>query len=391
MRHDAPMPPTRPIRVVALVDRLAAGGAERVACELAAGLDPTRFERAICAGRWPATVAAPQGAERAEQLRADGVEVIEVHRTGKADLWRWGPLVEHLRRRRVDVLHGHMLGSSLWAGVLGRLAGVPVSIAHEHGWPGGRAPFRATLDRLVVGRLCAAYVAVSDADAGRLVADHGVPSERVVVIPNGIDPPKGDPSGVREALGLGPGNEMVVAVGRLHPHKDLATLVRAVGLLAARRPALRLLVAGDGEERTGLAALAASEAPGVVRLLGDRDDVPALLAAADAWASSSATEGTPLALLEAMAAGLPIVATDVGGVPDVVRDGREAVLVAPGDPGALAGALDRVLTDRGSAAGLGRAARERHAARYGRAAMVGRVEALYEELVANASASRSAT
>jgi glycosyltransferase involved in cell wall biosynthesis len=186
----------------------------------------------------------------------------------------------------------------------------------------------------------------------------------VEVVPNGIPFRNGDRSSLRNELGLSANDLLLVAVGNLYPVKGHAVLLRALGgLLRSGEIAnvpWRLAIAGRGEEEEGLRALAREE--GIadrVTLLGFRRDVPDILAAADIFVMPSLSEGLPLALVEAMAAGLPVVVSDVGGVPEVAVAGREAILVPPGEPALLAEGLARLLRDPSARVTMGRAARER--------------------------------
>ena len=162
-----------------------------------------------------------------------------------------------------------------------------------------------------------------------------------------------------QSLGVGPEGFLVLNAGRLTTQKDQATLLRAVGELPAAGRPVTCLVAGEGELRESLQSLIAAEGWGDrVRLLGFRDDVPALLQAADAFALPSLDEGMPMILLETAAAGTPIVATPVGDIPTLVRDGATGLVVARGDTAALAAALLRLRDEPGLGARLGAAARD---------------------------------
>jgi glycosyltransferase involved in cell wall biosynthesis len=173
----------------------------------------------------------------------------------------------------------------------------------------------------------------------------------------------------------------------LRPQKALDVLVRALAALLPTVPDLRVVIAGEGPQRAALEALAAEL--GVERsliLLGHRSDVPDLLAAFDLAVSSSSFEGSPLALMEYMDAALPVVATRVGGVPDLIDDGVHGLLVEPGDAGALARAMGELLRDPGRAREMGARGRERRRSEFDLDGTVRRLEALYEELFARSDA-----
>ena len=372
------------LRVLTLVDRLSpTGGGERLAMQIAIGLDPARFDRILCVTRWP-----PRDqpwsfvAAALEQVRSAGVRLLTLRRRGPLDLPAWAPLLAMLRRERVDVLHAHKFGSNVWGTALGRLAGVPVVIAHEHTWSYTGQPWRRWLDRSVVARGCDAFLAVSQEDRRRMIEIEGIAPARVLVVPNGLSPDQ-PRSGhdVRAELGIGPDDPVVGSVTRLCPQKSPELLVGAAARLRPDFPGLRLLIAGEGPDRARVEALVAELGLGdAVHLLGLRDDVPDLLAAIDVAVSSSAWEGSPLAVLEYMEAALPLVATRVGGVPELIEDGVHGRLVAPGDPAALASAIAELLRDRRRGAEMGLRARERRRREFDLGATVSRLERLYVEL-----------
>lgn len=372
------------LRTLTLVDRLSmSGGAERLAIALAIGQDPERFDRTLCVTRAPPGDQPPDHVARAlDEVRQAGVRLITLHRDGPLDLAAWRPLLARLHSEPVDVLHAHKFGSNVWGTLLGRRLGVPVVVAHEHTWSFEGQPVRRMLDRHVVGRFADVVVTVSREDRRRMIELEGLDPSRVVFVPNGL-PAGAGPSGrdVRGPLGIGPEDPVVGCVTLLRPQKAIDVLIRAAALLAPEVPGLRVLVTGDGPDQERLEALIAELGVGeVVTLLGLRDDVPDLLAAVDIAVSSSAWEGSPLAVLEYMEAGRAMVATRVGGVPDLIEDGVHGRLVPPADPAALAAATAELLADPIRAAEMGRRARERQRAEFSIDAMVGRIEELYLDL-----------
>jgi glycosyltransferase involved in cell wall biosynthesis len=297
-------------------------------------------------------------------------------------------LAAWLRGRAVDVFHVHAgIGwEDLAAAAAGRAGGARVVLRTEHLPYLLTAPWqRAAHARML--RHLDRLVCVSEASrASHLAA--GVPPALLAVVRNGIEPrpPRRGRAATRAALGLRAGDRVVLTVARLTGQKDPRTLLRAAPAVLAREPRARFLWAGVGP--LGPVMRAAVRRRGLgrqVRLLGHRDDVPDLLAAADLFALPSRFEGLPLALLEAMAAGLPAVATRVSGVAEVVEPGRTGLLVEPGAPAALAGALARLLGRPDEAARLGAAARARAGREFGAGRMVGETWDLYRELLARAA------
>jgi glycosyltransferase involved in cell wall biosynthesis len=383
----------RPLRVLTLVDRLGtSGGGERLAMEITRRLDPERFERFYCVSRLDEGALADDLASRTvTRLRDEGVNVIGLGRRSSAAIWEWRPLVRLLRDRRVDVLHSHKFGSNVWAAVIAPLARVPVFVAHEHTWSFEGRPVRRLLDRRLIGRNSSAFLAVSEEDRRKMIEVEHIDPDAVTVVPNGIDAlPDGDGARVRRELGLADDDPVVGAVAVLRPQKGLEILLRAIAELAPDFPRLKLVVAGDGPERTALEELAREL--GIadrLLLLGLRSDVPDLLAAFDIAANSSWFEGSPLAMLEYMDAALPIVATKVGGVPDLIEPGRDGLLVEPGDVAGLAAGIAELLRDRDRGRAMGEHARARRREQFDLGTTVRRLERMYEDLAAERGRNRS--
>jgi len=284
-----------------------------------------------------------------------------------------------LRRAGADVLHTHGYRPDVVDGPLGRRLGIP-AVTTVHGFTGGGLKSRL-FEWLQVRayRRFDGVVAVSAPIVERLVGA-GVPAARVHCIRNAWvpGPPVVDRAQARERLGLPPDGLVVGWVGRLSREKAPDVLLEALGLLGAQAP-LTVFV-GDGREAAALKSRAAALAlEGKVRWAGRVDGAARLLPAFDSFVLSSRTEGTPIVLFEAIAAGVPVVATRVGGVPDVVSD-AEAVLVPSEDPAALATALRSVLADTGGSAVRAAAAQGRLARDFAEGPWLDRYEALYREL-----------
>jgi glycosyltransferase involved in cell wall biosynthesis len=374
----------RPLKVVALVREIGqagGGGAERVARDQLVELDPERFERVLFVSR-PPTPGDPTGEAVVADLRSRGVAVHFLRRRFKYDALAWWPMFRALRRERTDVLHAHSFGQNAWASVIGRLTRVPAVIAHEHNWAFTGRALRPVIDRELIARWASAMVVVSREARRRMIEVERIAPERLVFLPNGIRAlPAGDGGAVRAELGIDPGDPVIGTVCILRTEKALDVLVRATALLVKDFPRLRVLIVGEGEERARVQALV--EQLGLqenVILTGARTDVPSVLAALDVAVLSSDYEGIPLSLLEFMDAGKPIVATKVGGVPEVVEDGVHGLLVPPRDESALADAVGRLLLDTELASRLGAQARERCRTEFSLDRTVERLQELYERL-----------
>jgi len=298
-------------------------------------------------------------------------------------LWSWRTLAAVLRRRQIDVLHSHMFGSNLWGTTFGRLVGVPVIVAHEHSWSYERNLLRYTIDRELIGRGADALVAVSQEDRARMIQLEGIPSSKVRVIRNCIMPLPPPTVDLRAELGVSQSAPVIGTLTVLRPEKGLDVLVEAAALLTQEFPDLLALIAGAGPEEGRLRSLVRARGlEPTVRLLGFRPDIADVLASLDVAVFSSEREGSPLAVLESMAAGKPIVATRVGGIPALVKHEEHALLAPPREPLALAQEVARLLRDRELGERLGRKARERQQREFDLVSTVRAVEDLYEQLFA---------
>ena len=368
----------RRLRVLTLIDRaFAFGGAELLARHILTRLDSDRFERIVCGTRAePASLVAPETFER------EGIRFLSLDRHSRTDVVAWRPLLSLIARERIDVLHTHKFGSNASGAILGRLARVPVIVAHEHTWSFEGQRLRRLIDREVVARGASVIVAVSREDRRRMIAIERIDPNVVRFIPNGI-PPLAPPSGrdVRAELAIPADAPLIGSVSVLRPQKALDVLIEAAWILHHEFSRVRVLIAGVGPERETLERLIRERGlTDVVTLLGGRRDVPDLLAALDIAVNSSDFEGTPLAVLEYMAAGKGIVATRVGGVPDLIEDGVHGLLVAPRDPHALACAIADLVRSPSLRADMGSRARERQRREFDIDVTVRRIEDLYEQL-----------
>jgi glycosyltransferase involved in cell wall biosynthesis len=340
-------------RILFLIDFASStGGAERFAIGLATHLPQDRFEPWMCSTR-----SSDAGAIAA--LAAAGVPHVNLGRSAKWDVHRLGGLARLLRRRRFDILHTHKFGSNLWGTLIGSACRVPMIVAHEHSWSYEGNPPRAWLDGQVIGRLATRFVAVSQADGRRMVSHEGVGAEKVVVIPNGYIPSATtSDTDIRAELGLDAAVPLIGIAALLRPEKRIDLLLEALAAVRTTVADARLVIAGDGECRGSLEQQARDLGlTDAVHFLGSRTDVDSVLRAVDVGALSSDREGSPLLLFECMANDTPLVATAVGGVPDVIEHDRTGMLVPRRDPEAMAQALVGLLTDPARRAAMAEAAR----------------------------------
>ncbi|MGQ0519615.1 MAG: glycosyltransferase family 4 protein [Actinomycetota bacterium] len=336
---------------------------------------------AACLSDWEVTVAGPSSAAHllGPTVRFLPVDV-RLHPAA---------IVRSLRPLRklvagADLVHAHGL-TAAWLAWMAGAGGRPPLVVTLHNVvlpeTRGRAAPPLRLLGTVVPRVADAVICVTDEIAARLGHSR---EGRVRVIRPGITRPQPTRTGpeTRRALCLDDDDEVVVVPARLHPQKALPVMVAAAALLAAERPRLRVLIVGTGpDEESVRASVREHGAEGTVRLLGFRDDLPDLLLAADVVALSSAWEGAPLAVGEAMALGRPVVATAVGGMAEVVVDGHTGRLVPPRDPAALAGALAEALDDPVRAAAWGEAGRRKAEEEFSMRATADAVEAVYRDVL----------
>lgn len=382
----------RRLRILTLVDGLGVtGGGERLATEMAIRLDPERFDSMLCVSRWSEDAPhAPGAAELLARVDAAGVRFLGLSRSSTVDLGAWAPLLSTLRSG-VDVLHSHKFGSNVWAAALGTVARTPVIVAHEHSWSFEGQRLRRFFDRELVGRRASAIVAVSRADERRMAEVEGIAPEKLVFIPNGIpDPPTPSGRDLRPELRVARDAPVVGSVSGLRSAKGLDVLAAASALVRKRFPDLRVLVAGEGEDRAMIEAeIRRFGLEETMILLGRRTDVPDLLRTFDVAAVSSVSEGSPLAVMEYMEAALPIVATQVGGVPDLIEHRVSGLLVPPSDPAALATGIETLLRDRRTARELGYRAQLKRRTEFRIDVTVRRVEELYERLLGRTGSTKT--
>ena len=322
---------------------------------------------------------------RARELDLDYVEVRERH---SFDRSIWSQLKGLAGTRRFDIIHGHDYKTNLLAWLLARASGA-IPVATSHGWTGQSNRERWVyypLDRQVLRRL-PRVVAVSSDIRNTLIRAGAHPS-RVTVLLNGIDPDafKRDPAKrdlIRRQMGFLPGDQVIGVVGRLERQKRMDLLLEALAALRPGWPKTRLVVVGDGSLRDSLERQAARLGIGAIcHFLGHRLDVTALHHAFDLFVQSSEYEGTPNAVLEAMAMETPIVATDVGGTRELAIPDVHALIVRPGDAGALRAAIATALADRKGAAERARAARQRVEHELSFAERTRQLEDIYDQLLA---------
>ncbi len=363
--------------VVHVLHSLGVGGTENGVVNLVTALHQ----------EWRHTVISMTGVcPLADRLPA-GVEVYSVGKRPGTDLRMIVRLTRLLHGLRPDLVHTRNWGG--FDGILAaRLARIPVVIHGEHGReandPEGRNRRRNRLRRLL-SPLVDRFVAVSSDLRRWLVGTVGIPERKVVTICNGVDTHRftgEDRESARRAMGIVDGRLVIGTVGRLDPVKDQAALLTAFAQVRGRHPEALLLVVGDGPSRSELEARAGALDLGPsIRFLGESKEIPRLLRGMDVFVLPSIAEGISNTILEAMATGLPIIATRVGGNPELVQDGVTGTLVSPRDPRGLGDAIAGYLEDAPRREVHGRAARRHAVERFALDRMVAAYSGLYLELI----------
>jgi sugar transferase (PEP-CTERM/EpsH1 system associated) len=352
------------------------GGTELGVVKLVNALSAQHFLGAVCSSR-PAD-------EAVRQMLDPRIPLFEFDRRDGNDPRFVMQLARVFRRERPDIVHSHSWGTLCEGLAAARLARVPVFIHGEHGTMETR-PRNITIQRWAWAR-ADAVLSVSSRLADDLARTIGFPRQRIHVIRNGIDTNRFHPHNrldARRAFGLAESDLVLGSIGRLVPVKDHSTFVESLAVLRSRGLRCKALVAGDGPLLGELRQqVAAHQLDGDVSFLGNRQDIHTVLAACDIFVLTSTSEGLPNTVLEAMATGLPVVSTHVGGVVELVDDGRTGLLVRPGDPGSLAGALEQLARDHRMRVGMGLAGRQRALDEFSLETMTHAYEEMYSSFFA---------
>ena len=359
--------------LVQIVLSLTPGGTERLVIDMTRELSQEANVFVICldeAGAW------------AHQLTDFGVEYEVLGRRPGFDWSLIGKIRRKLLQLEAPVVHCHHYTPFVY-GALASL-GVPKSrvVYTEHGrYDDGKPSMKRRIANTLFGRMRGEFFSVSDDLRGHLIAE-GFPADRLQVNHNGIDvgpkPTSAQRAHARRILGVTDTDTVVGTVARLHPVKDLGVLLQAVAALDAH-PMLKVVLIGDGEDRKSLEEQAQSL--GIrerVIFAGQRDDARDLLAALDIYVNCSIIEGISVTVLEAMATGLPIIATNVGGTPEVLEDKVTGLLIPSRQPDSASAALCSLLDDSDFAQQLGRAARASALKQFSTTTMLARYKAAYQ-------------
>src|SRR5438552_11271066 len=378
-------------RVVRLFSRLNIGGPSVHVILLTAGLREKGYDTRLIVGR-----EAPSEGNLLDVAREKGITPLQFPGLGReirpfADLVALFQLYRAIRACRPAIVHTHTAKAAVLGRIAARLAGVPILVHtyHGHGLRGYFGPLKTALFRRLeaaLNRITDVALTVSSALREDLAAMGVAPRDKIRVVPLGLDLARFTVPAARGVLRLACGahgrEALVGVVGRLVPITDVACFLQAAARVRAKRPETRFALVGDGELRGALEALAAELGlGGQVSFLGWRKDLESVYADLDVVVNSSRNEGTPVALIEAMAAGRPVVATAVGGTVDLLGGGERGLLVPPADPEALAAGILETLGRPEDSARRAAAARDYVLAHHSVDRLLRDIDELYRELL----------
>jgi len=375
-----------PIRITYVIGSLEIGGAERQLVRLINGLDKSRFQPSlICLFG-----AGPLQAELDEGVTVASLRLPSLRRNSRRNavttaIRLLGAVRRDIRRQKPDIVHAYMMTAYVLAAVAGRAAGTRIIIGARRGlvthqeYPYRRwRVFARTANRLIDFHLCN-----SEAVRQLAVSQEGIPVEKTGVIHNGLDfDVQSAPVGLDPEWEVGPGDGCAAMVANFHAYKGHLDVLAAVRLVVGRYPRFKLILFGDGAERTAIERYVQEHhlASNVV-LAGARLDAANLLSAFDFSVLNSTQESFPNALMESMARGVPVISTRVGGVPELVRDGVDGILVESGNPEQLATAMLELLDDAEKRGAMGEMGRARIQSDFSVRSMITRTEAVYLDLL----------
>jgi glycosyltransferase involved in cell wall biosynthesis len=362
-------------RILHIIPTFDRAGAEKQLLVLAAGLPRDEFDVHVCA--------LTRGGPLLGEFRAAGIPTTVIGKRMKGDAVTFTRLLLHIRRQQPDIVHTWIFAAGSYGRVAARLAGVRHLVAGEYCVDRWKSTWQWIVDRRLArhtDRFVANSAAIRD-----YCAEHGIPADRFTIIPNGVAPAR--PCNVSRTellreLNCPPDARLIGVVGRLWPQKRVKDLIWAADLLRVLHNNLRLLIIGDGPERSVLERFArlASDLDHV-RFLGHRDDVWRIMPHLDVVWNGSGYEGQPNAVMEAMAAGVPVVASDIPGNRELVVHSETGFLVPIAGRAARARATDQIFTDPALAAALGAAARRRMAEHFSIEQNIQRHAEMYREVL----------
>jgi len=367
----------RKINVIHLVEELTIGGLEKILTSIVLNLDKKKYNVSVWCLR--------EGGFFANKLAKEGIDFKILHISTSRNPLSIYKLYKLLKSRKFDIIHTHAYS----AGTIGRmsafLAGVPVIISHNHSvydYYNRRYHFVEWFLSLITDRV----VCVSDI-ANRFANEtQRINARKLITIHNGIDSEytvlEKRTSGLRKELGIPVDHSVICTIAHLEEHKGVKYLLESASLLLQSRNDVSFLVVGEGRLKEKLKILCADlKIEENVVFAGERGDIPEILSLTDIFVLPSLREGLPLTILEAMACGKPVIATNVGGIPEVVKDGVSGILISPKDPEALHSAINELLGDREKLKKMGHNGKRVYSESFDSKTMIGKIEDLYDSLM----------
>ncbi len=366
-------------RIVHIVEDLKIGGLERVLASIVTSLDRNKYDVQV----W----CLASGGRIAEELQEKGVDVRILGLTSYYNPLNVWTLARLLRRERIDLVHTHGYFASTFARIAARMAGVPAVIAHVHS-----AYTDYSVRNMLIERFLSYFtdriVCVSSAVEAFVTKTEGIAKKKTSVIYNGISAPDSplsleERNKLRLSLGLTPRDIIIAVVASLTRNKGHKILLEGFKEIWPKNPLPRLLIIGDGPERESLEAAAARLGiDQAVFFAGNRGDVRKLLQVCDILVLPSLhREGLGVAIIEAMAAGIPVIGSNLGGIPEAIRDGENGLLTAPGDVFGLANAMKKLIEDRELRVSMGSSGLQFYRGKFTLERMMRQIEGLYDELL----------
>lgn len=370
------------IKILFIITSSGIGGAEKMLYYTATGLNYNKYDVSVCSLKKKGEIAA--------YLEKQGIEVYCLHMGGRERFLGWLSsiialirLFPYLIRIRPTIIHSFLFRANILARIAGYLTGVPIVISSVRVMGGEKKYFHYV--EMITSFMVDHYVAVSESVLRHIIDKSRISNEKISVIYNGVNIKSQDDlheQNVKAPLTIENEDRILMTVGRLHEQKGHCYLIQAVSKVRKEFPKVKLLVAGEGEEENNLKKLVKSlDLTNEVIFAGLSSDIEGILPMAELFILPSLWEGLPNALLEAMAAGKPVVATNVGGIPEIVVHGETGILIPPRDPDALAIAIIDLLQNRLKAKDMGEAGRIRAGKRFSIYKMIEKTENLYQEFL----------
>jgi len=370
------------IKILYIITSSGIGGAERILYYTATGLNYNKYDISVCSLK--------KKGEIARALEKQGIEVYCLHMGGRERFLGWLSsiialirLFPYLIRIRPTIIHSFLFRANILARITGYLTGVPIVISSVRVMGGEKKYFHYV--EMITSFMVDHYVAVSESVQKHIIDKSRISNEKISVIYNGVNIKSQDNAygqNVKVPLTIQNEDRILMTVGRLHEQKGHCYLIQAISKVRKEFPKVKLLVTGEGEEENNLKKLVKSlDLTNEVIFAGLSSDIEEILPMAELFILPSLWEGLPNALLEAMAAGKPVVATKVGGIPEIVVHGETGILIPPRDHDALAIAIIDLLQNRLKAKDMGEAARIRAGKRFSFYKMIEKTENLYQELL----------